>query len=37
MASAHLVLEKNWIGYAWEKQRWDPFCLVTPKLAMQSA
>jgi len=25
-----LVLEKNWIGYAWEKQRWDSFCLVTP-------
>jgi len=25
-----LILEKNWIGYAWEQQRWDSFCLVTP-------
>ncbi|MCT4364547.1 MAG: MSMEG_0569 family flavin-dependent oxidoreductase [Synechococcaceae cyanobacterium MAG-AL1] len=25
-----LVLEKHQIGYAWEQQRWDSFCLVTP-------
>jgi putative flavoprotein involved in K+ transport len=25
-----LVLEKHRIGYAWEQQRWDSFCLVTP-------
>ena len=25
-----LVLEKNRIGYAWDQQRWDSFCLVTP-------
>ena len=26
----HIVLEKNQIGYAWRKKRWDTFCLVTP-------
>ncbi len=25
-----LVLEKHRIGHAWEQQRWDSFCLVTP-------
>lgn len=25
-----LVLEKNSIGFAWDQQRWDSFCLVTP-------
>ncbi len=25
-----LVLERQRIGYAWEQQRWDSFCLVTP-------
>ena len=25
-----LVLEKNRIGHAWQHQRWDSFCLVTP-------
>ncbi|MCT0224404.1 MSMEG_0569 family flavin-dependent oxidoreductase [Synechococcus sp. CS-1328] len=25
-----LVLEKHHIGYAWDQQRWDSFCLVTP-------
>ena len=25
-----LVLEKNKIGFAWDQQRWDSFCLVTP-------
>ena len=25
-----VVLEKNRIGYAWDQQRWDSFCLVTP-------
>ena len=25
-----LVLEKDRIGYAWDQQRWDSFCLVTP-------
>ena len=25
-----LVLEKHRIGYAWDQQRWDSFCLVTP-------
>mgnify|MGYP006237728181 FL=1 len=25
-----LVLEKNRIGYSWDQQRWDSFCLVTP-------
>ena len=25
-----LVLEKNRVGYAWDQQRWDSFCLVTP-------
>jgi putative flavoprotein involved in K+ transport len=25
-----LVLERHRIGYAWEQQRWDSFCLVTP-------
>ena len=25
-----LVLEQHRIGYAWEQQRWDSFCLVTP-------
>ena len=25
-----LLLEKHRIGYAWEQQRWDSFCLVTP-------
>ncbi|MBS9477555.1 MSMEG_0569 family flavin-dependent oxidoreductase [Ancylobacter radicis] len=27
---AHLVLEKNRAMHAWESQRWDNFCLVTP-------
>jgi putative flavoprotein involved in K+ transport len=26
----HLVLERHRIGHAWENQRWDSFCLVTP-------
>ena len=26
----HLVLERDEIGCAWMKQRWDSFCLVTP-------
>lgn len=26
----HLVLEKNRAMHAWESQRWDNFCLVTP-------
>lgn len=25
-----LVFEKNRVGYAWDQQRWDSFCLVTP-------
>jgi putative flavoprotein involved in K+ transport len=25
-----VVLEKNSVGYAWDQQRWDSFCLVTP-------
>ncbi len=25
-----LVLEKHRVGHAWEQQRWDSFCLVTP-------
>lgn len=25
-----LVLERQRVGYAWEQQRWDSFCLVTP-------
>ena len=25
-----IILEKQRIGYAWEQQRWDSFCLVTP-------
>lgn len=25
-----LVLEKHRIGHAWDQQRWDSFCLVTP-------
>ncbi|MCT0199572.1 MSMEG_0569 family flavin-dependent oxidoreductase [Synechococcus sp. CS-1325] len=25
-----LVLERHCIGYAWDQQRWDSFCLVTP-------
>lgn len=25
-----VVLEKNRVGYSWEQQRWDSFCLVTP-------
>jgi putative flavoprotein involved in K+ transport len=30
-----LVLEKNRIGYAWDQQRWDSFCLVTPNWQCQ--
>ena len=26
----HIILEKNYIGYAWQEKRWDTFCLVTP-------
>lgn len=26
----HIIFEKNQIGYAWQAQRWDSFCLVTP-------
>ncbi|MGJ8633628.1 MAG: MSMEG_0569 family flavin-dependent oxidoreductase [Luteolibacter sp.] len=26
----HIIFEKNKIGHAWEKERWDTFCLVTP-------
>ncbi|WP_019503440.1 MSMEG_0569 family flavin-dependent oxidoreductase [Pleurocapsa sp. PCC 7319] len=26
----HIVLEKNYVGYAWQQKRWDTFCLVTP-------
>ena len=25
-----LVLERHRVGYAWDQQRWDSFCLVTP-------
>ncbi|MFZ9585841.1 MAG: FAD-dependent oxidoreductase, partial [Pseudohongiellaceae bacterium] len=25
-----VVLERNRVGYAWDQQRWDSFCLVTP-------
>jgi putative flavoprotein involved in K+ transport len=25
-----VVLEQHWVGYAWDRQRWDSFCLVTP-------
>ena len=25
-----LILEKNYVGFSWEEQRWDSFCLVTP-------
>ena len=25
-----LVLEKHRVAYAWDQQRWDSFCLVTP-------
>ncbi|WP_370594790.1 MSMEG_0569 family flavin-dependent oxidoreductase [Synechococcus sp. CBW1002] len=25
-----LVLEQHQVGHAWERQRWDSFCLVTP-------
>ena len=27
---AHVLLEKNNIGYSWREERWDTFCLVTP-------
>jgi len=30
-----LVLEKNRVGYAWDQQRWDSFCLVTPNWQCQ--
>ena len=30
-----LVLEKNRIGHAWDQQRWDSFCLVTPNWQCQ--
>ncbi|AFY37861.1 monooxygenase FAD-binding protein [[Leptolyngbya] sp. PCC 7376] len=26
----HIIFEKNKIGHAWQNQRWDSFCLVTP-------
>jgi putative flavoprotein involved in K+ transport len=26
----HVVLEKHYTGYAWQEERWDTFCLVTP-------
>ncbi|MBE9045769.1 MSMEG_0569 family flavin-dependent oxidoreductase [Pleurocapsales cyanobacterium LEGE 10410] len=26
----HIILEKNYVGYSWQEQRWDTFCLVTP-------
>lgn len=26
----HVIFEKHHIGYAWQQQRWDSFCLVTP-------
>ncbi len=26
----HVVLDRNDVGYAWEHERWDTFCLVTP-------
>ncbi|MBE9077310.1 MSMEG_0569 family flavin-dependent oxidoreductase [Romeria aff. gracilis LEGE 07310] len=31
----HIVFEKNKIGYAWQEQRWDTFCLVTPNWQCQ--
>lgn len=31
----HLVLEKNRAMHAWEDQRWDTFCLVTPNWQCQ--
>ncbi|MEM9769920.1 MAG: MSMEG_0569 family flavin-dependent oxidoreductase [Cyanobacteria bacterium P01_D01_bin.71] len=31
----HIVLEKNQLGYAWQHQRWDSFCLVTPNWQCQ--
>jgi putative flavoprotein involved in K+ transport len=30
-----VVLEKNRVGYAWDQQRWDSFCLVTPNWQCQ--
>jgi len=26
----HVIFEKNQVAHAWEKERWDSFCLVTP-------
>jgi len=26
----HIILERNHLGWAWQAQRWDSFCLVTP-------
>ncbi len=26
----HVVLDRNDVGHAWEHERWDTFCLVTP-------
>lgn len=31
----HIVLEKNEVAYAWKKERWDSFCLVTPNWQCQ--
>ena len=30
-----VVLDKNRIGHAWDQQRWDSFCLVTPNWQCQ--
>jgi len=31
----HIIFEKNAIGHAWQNQRWDSFCLVTPNWQCQ--
>ena len=31
----HIIFEKNTIGHAWQNQRWDSFCLVTPNWQCQ--
>ncbi|MDX2100305.1 MAG: MSMEG_0569 family flavin-dependent oxidoreductase [Leptolyngbyaceae cyanobacterium bins.59] len=31
----HLIFEKNYVGYSWQSQRWDSFCLVTPNWQCQ--
>lgn len=31
----HLIFEKYFLGHAWQNQRWDSFCLVTPNWQCQ--